>query len=98
MAQIIISIIVLGFIGLAKQRMRYDRLFSWLMFFISTVLFIKFAIDSINPDKESLSFLWNTSKIGDITIDSLGTIIKNLATLKHLLIPKNRRETLIIYY
>ncbi len=69
MAQIIISIIVLGFIGLAKQRMRYDRLFSWLMFFISTVLFIKFAIDSINPDKESLSFLWNTSKIGDITID-----------------------------
>lgn len=69
MIQIIASIIVLSFIGLVKQRMRYDRLISWLMFFAATILFMEFATNAVNLNKETFSFLWSTSKIGDITID-----------------------------
>lgn len=69
MIQIIASLIILSFIGLIKQRMKYDRLISWLMFFTSTALFMEFATSAVNLNKENFSFLWNTSKIGDITID-----------------------------
>lgn len=69
MIQIIASIIVLSFIGLIKQRMKYDRLISWLIFFAATALFMEFATNAVNLNKESFSFLWSTSKIGNITID-----------------------------
>ena len=69
MIHIIAALIILSFVGLVKQRMKYDRLMSWLMFFVATILFMDFAASAVNLNKETFSFLWNTSKIGDITID-----------------------------
>ena len=49
--------------------MKYDRLVSWLMFFAAAFLFIDFSGRLLNSGGEGFSFLWNTSQIGNITID-----------------------------
>ena len=69
MINIIACLVLISFIGLVKQRMKYDRLVSWLMLFVGVVLFIDFAVEAVNFKGNGFSFLWSTSKIGDITID-----------------------------
>lgn len=49
--------------------MKYDRLVSWLMFFAAAFLFIDLSGRLLNSGGEGFSFLWDTSQIGNITID-----------------------------
>ncbi len=69
MINIIACLVLISCIGLIKQRMKYDRLMSWIMLFVGVLLFIDFAMEAVNFKEGGFSFLWSTSKIGDITID-----------------------------
>ena len=61
--------VIVGLVGFLRLRMKYDRLVSWLMFFAAAFLFIDFSGRLLNSGGEGFSFLWNTSQIGNITID-----------------------------
>ena len=61
--------VIVGLVGFLRLRMKYDRLVSWLMFFAAAFLFIDFSDRLLNSGGEGFSFLWNTSQIGNITID-----------------------------
>ena len=69
MANMMVYLVVAGLVGLLRLRMRYDRIMSWLMFFVAAFLFINFSEQLCREWKQGFSLLWNSSKIGDITID-----------------------------
>ncbi len=69
MANIIVCLVITGLAGLLRLRMKYDRLMSWLMFVIAAFLFIDFSEQICAGCKHGFSLLWNSSKIGNITID-----------------------------
>lgn len=64
----IISLVIVGLLGAIRLRMRYDRLLSWIMFFLITAIFCNYVRLSLNNIYENFSFLWNSTKIGDIII------------------------------
>lgn len=61
--------VIVGLVGFLRLRMKYDRLVSWLMFFAAAFLFIDLSDRLLNSGGEGFSFLWDTSQIGNITID-----------------------------
>lgn len=61
--------VIVGLVGFLRLRMKYDRLVSWLMFFAAAFLLIDLSGRLLNSGGEGFSFLWNTSQIGNITID-----------------------------
>ena len=69
MAEIMACLIAVGLTGFLRLRMKYDRLLSWLMFFAAAFLFVKFSDLIVAGGKDGFSLLWNSSKIGDITVD-----------------------------
>ncbi len=69
MIKIMAYMVIVGLVGFLRLRMKYDRLVSWLMFFAAAFLFIDFSGRLLNSGGEGFSFLWNTSQIGNITID-----------------------------
>lgn len=69
MIEIMAYMVIVGLVGFLRLRMKYDRLVSWLMFFAAAFLFIDFSGKLLNGGNEGFSFLWNTSRVEDITID-----------------------------
>lgn len=58
-----------GLAGLIKYKMRYDRIVSWMIFFIVAFLFADYATAAINNQNTAFSLLWNSTEMGDIRID-----------------------------
>ncbi len=62
-------LVIIGLLGLLRLRMRYDRFISWIMFLGIAFLFFDYSEHALTASNPGFSFLWNSSKIGDITID-----------------------------
>ncbi|MBO5039084.1 MAG: hypothetical protein J6C85_06505 [Alphaproteobacteria bacterium] len=62
-------LLVAGLAGSIKYKMRYDRIVSWMMFFVVAFLFADYAIAAINNQNTAFSLLWNSTEMGDIRID-----------------------------
>lgn len=58
-----------GLAGLIKFKMRYDRILSWMIFFVVAFLFADYVSAALNNQNIAFSLLWNRTEIGDIHID-----------------------------
>lgn len=64
-----VYMLILGIFGLLRLRARQDRMVSWLMLIIISVLFCEYNIQNSTGVIQGLSVLWGKSQIGNITID-----------------------------
>ena len=64
-----VYMLILGIFGLLRLRVRQDRMMSWLMLIITSVLFCEYFMQNSLGDIQGFSVLWGKSQIGDITID-----------------------------
>ncbi len=68
-ASIMIYMLGIALAGFVRLRMRYDRILSWLMFLGMGFLFIRYNLAALHQQNLAFSFLWNSTRIGDIMID-----------------------------
>lgn len=64
----IMSLVFVGMFGWIRMRMRYDRLVSWGVFIFVGAIFFNYTKQSLQNIRESFSFVWDNTKIGDIII------------------------------
>ena len=78
MASVVAYLIILGMSGFLKYKVRWDKVFAWFMFLVCLFLFYKYTSFSLSGINSGVSFLWNETKIGKITIDFFPKQISNL--------------------
>lgn len=76
-AGIITYMIIIALTGFVRMRMRYDRIWSWLMLAGIMFFFMKYSVSVVHHYDLAFSFLWSTTRLGDITIDFAPTQAAN---------------------
>ncbi|MBR2273617.1 MAG: hypothetical protein IJ864_02145 [Alphaproteobacteria bacterium] len=75
---IMAGLLAIGLIGILKLRVRYDRMFSVMMFLATAYIFYIYMNLDFSGIESGFSFLWEKTKIGDITIDFYPSDLSNL--------------------
>lgn len=75
---IMAGLLAIGLIGILKLRVRYDRIISVIMFLATAYIFYIYMNLDFSGNENGFSFLWEKTKIGDITIDFYPSDLSNL--------------------
>ena len=65
---LLVLLLLIGIVGLPRFRMRYDRLFSWMMFFASSIIVYNYCIDVFSGINEDFQYLWSKTKLGNLFV------------------------------
>lgn len=79
-------LLAISVLGVLKLRARYDRIYSWGMFFISAFLLINFYNQTVESKLYGFSILWGETQLGKITLDFYPTVVTNQILLPVFLI------------
>ena len=74
---LLVLLLLIGIVGLPRFRMRYDRLFSWMMFFASSIIVYNYCIDVFSGINEGFQYLWSKTKLGNLYISFLPQTYSN---------------------
>lgn len=74
---IILDLILVALIGFGRLHIRYDRVLSWLMCVFTLYLFINYSALAHNSENVAFSFVWNQTRLGDITVDFCPSVTMN---------------------
>ncbi len=83
---LLVLLLLIGIVGLPRFRMRYDRLFSWMMFFASSVIVYNYCIDVFSGINEGFQYLWSKTKLGNLYISFLPQTYSNYIIIPILIL------------
>lgn len=68
-------LLVISILGVFKLRPKFDRIYSWLMFFVSVFLLVDFYNQTATNNLYGFSILWGKTQLGDIKLDFCPTSV-----------------------